>query len=291
MPTNDPRPSKAVRRDEARVMAQKLREQQKKRDRRNRIIAISGLVAALAVLAIVVVVILGNSKSNAPIGYSGTALAIADSNPPSTAQANGGIPVGSDGVAGTTSAAGAVTVDLYTDYMCSACGEFEKANVAAINQLRTTGDITVVYHPISILDRMSNGTEYSTRAANAAAIVADAAPDAFVAFNDALFANQPAENTAGLSDARIAELALGANVPQSVVDTFADRVPAKDWLKFAPYVAALTAQATTDITALGEKQVQTPTVALNGQLYDYTTYNWTIAGNFEKAVAAAKAAK
>ena len=43
--------------------------------------------------------------------------------------------------------------------------------------------------------RLSMGTGFSTRAAAAAALVADQAPEAFDAFNTAMFANQPGENT------------------------------------------------------------------------------------------------
>src|SRR5699024_12404568 len=50
-------------------------------------------------------------------------------------------------------------------------------------------------HPISILDRASQGTEYSTRAANAAYCVADEDGEAAYTFIDLLFRNQPAEAT------------------------------------------------------------------------------------------------
>jgi hypothetical protein len=41
MPSNEPRPSKAARRDQAREQARQLREQQQKREKRNRNVAIS----------------------------------------------------------------------------------------------------------------------------------------------------------------------------------------------------------------------------------------------------------
>jgi len=287
MPTNEPKPTKAVRRDEARLKALALREQQKKRDRRNRIVAISGLVAALAVLAVVVVIILGQGKSTTSVAFSGTPPTISDSNPPSTSNPDGGIPVGTTGAAGTSSPDGAVKVDIYLDYMCPVCGDFEKVNGASLTALREKGDITIVYHPVSILDRYSQSTEYSTRAANAVAIVADAAPEAYEAFHEALFANQPTENTAGLTDAKIAELATGAGVPQTVADTFTQKADGKDWLSRAPFVAALTAQSTSDLNALGQ-QMQTPTILLNGKLLDTNTYNWQVDGQLAAAIAAAK---
>jgi protein-disulfide isomerase len=60
---------------------------------------------------------------------------------------------------------------------------------------------------VAILDRYSTDA-YSTRALNAAGVVADAAgPEAFLAFHDLLFANQPAEGGVGLSDDELIALA------------------------------------------------------------------------------------
>src|SRR5665647_3265056 len=98
---------------------------------------------------------------------------------------SGGIPVGPEGVAGAVhgAAPGAVVVSVYVDYMCPYCGQFEQVNGPILDQLRGEGTIVVEYHPVSILDEASLGTAYSTRAAAAAALVADQAPEAFVAFN------------------------------------------------------------------------------------------------------------
>src|SRR5660398_99886 len=85
-----------------------------------------------------------------------------------------------------------------------------------LDELRQSGEIVVEYHPVSILDRSSGGTAYSTRSATAAALVAAEAPEAFVAFHNALFTNQPAEtsDTPYLTDAQLAEIARTAGVPE-----------------------------------------------------------------------------
>ena len=104
--------------------------------------------------------------------------------------------------------ADAVVVDVYLDYMCPYCAMFEAINGAIAG--RAAGgrdDVVVAYHPVSILDRLSMGTGYSTRAATAAALVADQAPETFDAFNAAMFASQPGESTEGLTDAAIAGIA------------------------------------------------------------------------------------
>src|SRR5699024_1409638 len=114
---------------------------------------------------------------------------------PQGSTSSGGIPVSAEGVAGSTSgvADDAVQVDVYSDFMCPFCSLFEQTNGELLAELRESGDIALTYHPVAILDRFSEGTAYSTRAVTAAALVADQAPESFVALNDLLFANQPAE--------------------------------------------------------------------------------------------------
>lgn len=95
---------------------------------------------------------------------------------------------------------GPVQVDLYIDYMCPACNQFESAYAEQIQSWVDAGAVTVNYHPLAILDRLSNGTEYSSRAAAAAVCAADAGEQQFLEYTLALYANQPAENSEGLSD-------------------------------------------------------------------------------------------
>jgi protein-disulfide isomerase len=218
--------------------------------------------------------------STGSVVYPGSAN-LADVAGPSTAQTDGGIPVGARGVAGETPASGGVVVTVYQDYACPACLKFEKANDAELAKLRATGRVTVEYHAISILDRMSSGHEYSTRAANAAAVVADEAPDSFLAFNAALFANQPPEGSTGLSDDRIASAARGAGVPQKVVDQFTATAPGQKWRTFSPYVKALTHAANAQLGSSGG----VPTVFINGTRFDG---NWLTAGELTSAIVAAE---
>jgi protein-disulfide isomerase len=102
---------------------------------------------------------------------------------------------------------GPVTVDVYEDFMCPACGQFESSAGATIEQLVTDGKVTVVYHPIAILDRFSQGTDYSTRASGAAACAADGGK--FAEYHSALFQNRPEENTPGLDDDKLVSLGTG----------------------------------------------------------------------------------
>ena len=56
--------------------------------------------------------------------------------------------------------------------MCPVCNQFEQLYGPEIQNLVDDGTITLGIHPIAILDRLSQGTEFSTRAANAMYCVA-----------------------------------------------------------------------------------------------------------------------
>ncbi|WP_084104864.1 thioredoxin domain-containing protein [Demequina sp. NBRC 110056] len=158
---------------------------------------------------------------------------------PAGADTTGGIPVGSGGVVGEDIPADVPRVDLYEDFMCPVCGQFEDINAEDIDAMREAGTIAVYYHPISILDRFSSGTQYSTRAANAAATVADAAPEAYLDFTHAMYANQPEEGGTGLSDEQIEQIAITAGVPEDVAATLDDGI-------FTKWVVAATDQGSVD---------------------------------------------
>ena len=92
------------------------------------------------------------------------------------------------------------TVAVFVDFMCPICGQFETAYGPEILDLVNDGTITLNIHPIAILDRYSQGTAFSTRAANAMYCVAENNSDKALEYLNTLFANQPAEGSTGLTD-------------------------------------------------------------------------------------------
>lgn len=144
-----------------------------------------------------------------------------------------------------------VTLDVFQDFMCPVCGEYEKANADDVSKLVDDGTVLLRIHPMNFLDESSLGSKYSTRAANAFVTVWKAEPDKALAFNKILYANQPSENTTGLTDDKIAELAAQAGVSQSVIDTFAKQENAQ-----------FPTNATNEAYAAGV--TGTPTVFING---------------------------
>ncbi|GEL95880.1 DsbA family protein [Cellulomonas composti] len=308
MPTNDPRPTKSQRREDARIQAKLMREQAEKRARRNRIIAVSVIVVAvLGVVAAVFFTMKGQADreaANSSVAYGGGAddvvpPALADVTAPSTANDSGGIPVSNDGtgVAGD----GDVVVTIYFDPMCPYCGQFDQANSADLDALVQEDGVTIDYRPLSFLDGNSKGTHYSTRAGNALAVVADQDGEHFTAFLTALYANQPAEGSEGLTDDEIADLAVGVGVPQDVADQFlsvvdgtfttsgSDEEKTGTWRTFAPWIMAATSQADTDLGG-----ISTPTVLIDGQDWPADGEDKSqlyVAGPLKEAVEAALAAQ
>ncbi|MFR9805469.1 DsbA family protein [Pseudonocardia sp. RS010] len=104
-------------------------------------------------------------------------------------------------------AAAPATIDLYVDFQCPACKQYEEQVGPTIDRLVDAGEAKVVYHPVAFLNRFSS-TEYSTRSSSAAACAADAG--VFPQYAKTLFANQPPENSAGLPDEQL--VALGQQV-------------------------------------------------------------------------------
>lgn len=119
-------------------------------------------------------------------------------------------------------------VDTYVDFMCPICGDFEKQYGEQLQAAAADGKITLNLHPISILDRFSQNTKFSTRAAASVYCVAEKAPEAALDYFNLLFANQPAENSAGLTDdelAAFAEQAGGGAAADCIADgTYMDFV-------------------------------------------------------------------
>ncbi|GGK87375.1 DsbA family protein [Mangrovihabitans endophyticus] len=146
---------------------------------------------------------------------------------------------------------GPVNVDVYEDFMCPICHEFEQQSGDTLKQLAADDKATIRYHPIAILDRASNGTQYSTRAsaASAAAFVGGK----FTEYHDVLYANQPEEGSNGLDNAKLIELGKSVGLTDA---KFADAINNKTYWAWATKA--------TD-TASERSVSSTPTVMINGK--------------------------
>lgn len=219
----------------ARQAANQLRAKQKATARRRAALAWSGIAVVGALFIGVVAYVIANGAGSGPYGvYDSGTLAT-----PTVADAHGGILMGQDGVVGGDVAADAIKIDIYEDSMCPNCKFFSETTSAEITALREAGLVEVYYHPIAILNRLSSGTQYPVRAAAALATVAEYDGGHYLAFAEALFANQPAENTKGLSNVEIEDVARGAGVSDEVIAKFANG-------EFTQWVSVATEQASID---------------------------------------------
>ena len=264
--SGDSRPSKNQRRDAARKKATLLREEQKKKDRRNRVFLQGGIaVAAIAVVGIIALVIVNSIRpvGPGPANMASDGILIGQG---LTAVKTPALEPEADPVASVPDETGTVAdIRVYVDYLCPFCGQFDVANSEQIAQWVDSGAATVEIHPVSILTSKSAGTQYSLRAANAAACVANDSPDNFYAFNAALFQNQPQEGTAGRTDTEIKELVRSAGVTSKLsdIDSCIDDVEYKSWV-----LAATDRALTGPIPNASIPKVKgTPTVLVNGKQY------------------------
>jgi protein-disulfide isomerase len=239
-----------------RVAARRIVEQQKARERR-RTVTLWTSVAVVVVLALAGLIGWGMlaGQENDTAGKLTTPAAAVD-----------------DGTAFAVGT-GPVTVDVYEDFMCPICQQFENQSGVALRRQATEGRITLRYHPIAILDRMSNGTQYSTRSAAAAAAAAEGGK--LAEYHDALFANQPAEGSDGLDDAKLIELGRSVGLTDPA---FADAITGRTYWSWAT-------KATETASARGV--TGTPTVQVAGRTITEAAGGPPSPATLEAAVAAA----
>lgn len=196
---------KAARREaRERLKQQRLKEQQKAK--RNRVLLVAG--AAVVVVAVVVAVgyfVVMRDRSESEVQL-----------PPQALQTDGSVVLAEDG-------ADAPVLEVYADYQCPACKQFETATGSAIQEMAAAGEVIVHYRPVSIFALRGEplGTN-SLRGGAAARAAADAGK--FVEYNDVLFENQPAEGEAGFSPEELKDWGEEVGIDDPA---FAERVDAE----------------------------------------------------------------
>ena len=92
-------------------------------------------------------------------------------------------------------------VTFYEDFLCPACGNFERGFGPTVGKLIDNGAIAADYYMVGLLSRAEN-QDYSSRAGNTAYCVADESIDAFRRFHTALYTKdiQPSETGTSFPD-------------------------------------------------------------------------------------------
>ena len=236
----------------AAARAAAIRREQEARERRRRTLLVVAALAVVAVVATLLVTYLDRTgePASAPRG----------------AVATYAVPAGPDSAP--------VTVSVYEDFMCPFCGDFEEATKETLQEHVDDGTVQVQYHVLNFLDDASS-TDYSTRSANALAVVLDTSgPEVAKEFHDLLFENQPEEGSAGLSDGELVDLAVQAGARRPEVSSGIEDRSFEQWVDNGQD------QASKDGVH------STPTVVVDGTTLDYTSID-ELVRELREAIAAA----
>ncbi|MGH3787115.1 MAG: DsbA family protein [Pseudonocardiaceae bacterium] len=182
------------------------------------------------------------------------------------AAAGPGYPVTVQGDAVVTGSPQApVTIDIYEDFLCPGCGQLEERYHQRLELAAADDKAKVVYHPVAIIDDLSEPAGYSTLAAGASFCAAEAG--IFPRFHNSLFAAQPSEGGPGWTSAQLQRLGrdLGAGDGFTrCVQTGAEQ-----------RVAAATENARRYVSGLRpDGRFGTPSIVVNGAVVDITDEGW-----------------
>jgi protein-disulfide isomerase len=156
-----------------------------------------------------------------------------------------------NGIAFNSDLKGVPTVDLWEDFQCPICKQFEAVNSKYIDSLITDKKAKVVFHTLSFI-----GPD-SIRAANAGACAADEGK--FISLHNALYATQGTENSGAWTNDALVALGKSAGITSS---KFASCVKNGDYANWVQSVAD---------DGVKKKVNSTPTVFVNGKEIDRNT--------------------
>jgi protein-disulfide isomerase len=260
MTSNTPRPTRSEQREAARAKAKAMRDQQKKGDKRNRVLIQIGIVTSVLVAsgAIAFAVFSASTQSQAV---------------PVNATFNDGVKVGSDLKLYTPEFSPPETqpdpieIIIYIDYQCPICAIFELPNAEQLKNWVSTSVATLEMHPISFLDGRGSPNAFSSRAANASLCVADYSPDSFFLYNTRLFQAQPAEGQRGPENSDM--IAFAEEVGATNMEQVGNCINSK---MFGSFIKDATERALSEPIPGTELRVTgTPAIFVEGVQYTWET--------------------
>lgn len=185
--------------------------------------------------------------------------------PPAPSPTTADLPTGVEGAAhfddfALVSGDGEIDVRVWTDPRCPSCKHFEDAAGERIAALVDDGTITYSIHPMNFLDRVSNGTRYSSRAGSALTCVAVSEPDVLLDAVAAVYASQPGEGSDGLTNDELTSVIEGAGAEGQ-----------RDCIDAETYTAWVQASNDAAIAGIEGADIEaiqgTPTLVVNGTAY------------------------
>lgn len=157
-----------------------------------------------------------------------------------------------------------LTVDVFEDFGCSHCKDFEAQSGNAMDAAVSAGKMRVRYHLLTFQDKNSPSGNYSSRAAGAVLCVARNGGDArvFNKLHAELFAKAPGQGADGdLTNAQMAELATTAGANEQVRGCIADGALVGQAIEMGK-------TSETQLANSNKGQIATPTVLVAGKQVD-----------------------
>ncbi|MFB8387718.1 DsbA family protein [Microbacterium sp. NPDC055910] len=152
---------------------------------------------------------------------------------------------------------GSDELDVWFDFYCSHCQNFEKTYGPTVDDLLDEGTITANLFPVALANlNAASGTDFSERSANAMYCVAEAAPDASYPFMQAVFGAGPTGG--GLTDEQLISEAEKAGA--TGIDTCVEEREYVDFVR----------KQTNSIPEGPGGGAGTPTIVLNGDFVTLT---------------------
>lgn len=227
---------------------------------------IGAAVVVVLLVAVIGGVVIYNNQKNATEGKD------IQSTSQQADNALADVPVTRDGavvVVGESSAK--VTLDVYEDFLCPVCRQFEETYGGKIEKYVADGGVQVRYHMLPMLNERSDPAGYSMDSANASLCAADAGQ--FPAFHKSLYADQPEEGSRGWDRQQLAKLGKDLGITSADFTTcvtsgkYNDAVQS-NWeeVQKATYLE----QEFPD----GSKGFGTPTLAVGEKVVDTSKSNW-----------------
>ena len=168
-------------------------------------IVVATVVVVLVIAAVVTAVVLGSQGKKEASTAGGSLLP------------KGAAAMGSGIVVNPGAPPNVPTLDLYEDFQCPVCGDFERIFGVQLADMVNSNQLKLVAHTLSFLDdNLRNDS--SNRAANAAACAADAGK--FLQYHAATFQGQPEKEGTGYTDTQLRQFAAAAGITGPTLTTW-----------------------------------------------------------------------
>lgn len=224
-------------------------EAQARAKRNQRIVVVGAIVLAVAVVAVFATIFLSQ------LNRGGTPASGSQATPVNATSDSTGIVVNPGKFAD-----GVPKVEIFLDYQCPVCKQFEDAFGSTLTDMADKGEIELVYRTLTFMD--ANLRNDSSSKAGIAAACSDSAGK-YSAYHNAVYAGQPATEGPGYTTQQLrVEFAGTAGITGDALSSFQ-----------ACYDSRTTASFVTGTNELGAKAgvTSTPTLRVNGTTIDNAT--------------------